>query len=187
MKKVFRTVLVCAATASVVLVASCSKDKTASKKDQTMDSLVGKATITGTVYVDSDQTPKNNVWEVASGATVTVSIGDTALAYKVSKDAIKYDKVYTAKTDGNGAFSISVGANTQVNTYSVTVGEFKTAHTYRAGFIAGTTRDSLTTRQAIFTTSAKSVSLRKGESKDVRIELGFHHYVDNQKGGNNKE
>jgi len=157
--------------ASVVLVASCKKDDEVSKKDQTMDSLLGKATISGIVYLERDATSKG--LERAGNAEISVSLADTLLAYKVEKSSITYnaDKVFTTKTNDNGEFTISVDANTESLTYSVKVGQFAGSFKHIAGRYILTGKDSIAEPKAYFEAAAQPVNLRKGETQFVRFDL----------------
>ena len=169
MKTKFTMILACAGLACALATVGCSKDDDVSSKDQTLDSLIGKATITGIVYIDNDHTQKVAKEEVASDATIIVSYNTKDLAYKSDANAISFTKMLTTKTDANGKFSISIDANNEGVNYTIQVAQYLTNYV----------RDSITPKNdtlkisnsAYFSSVSQVKTLQKGQSLYTRLFL----------------
>ena len=119
MKRKITMILACTGLAGAIMFSSCKKENEVSKKDSSLESLIGTATIKGVVYIDNDQTQKTAKDELASGAIVTISYKSSDLAYNPSTKAISYTKTLTTTTGADGKFSFTVDANTENITYKI--------------------------------------------------------------------
>jgi hypothetical protein len=163
MKSKMMMIVTCAGLVAAMLVSSCKKSNEVSKKDQTLDSLIGKATLTGVAYLTYDATQKAKIQlkEVAAGALITVSYNSGDLAYKTDANAITYTKSVSATTDANGKYSVTVDANVDGIVYTVQPTQF-----------FGTYVDAKDTvsYKAYFNAASSSVSLKKGDSRYLDVK-----------------
>jgi len=171
MKRKITLILTCAGIAGAMVFASCKKDDSVSKKDQTLDSLMGKATISGVIYLDNDQTQKVAKDEVASGAIVTISYDTKDLAYRPDSNAISYNKIITTTTDATGKFSVTLDANTNGVNYTVEVAQFFTKYTRYDG-VDSQGNPIAVSNDAYFEAAPVVLNLKSGQSKYTAINMG---------------
>jgi len=166
MKRKMMVILTCTGLAGALLVSSCKKSEV-SKKDQTLDSLIGKATITGIVKLDYDRTQKATLQakEVAAGAIISVSYKSSDLAYKSDPSAITYntyDKTVNTTTDANGKFTITVDANANGIGYIIQQAQFSGTWVNPADTVS---------QKAYYSPVSTPISLKKGDN--LYIELTY--------------
>lgn len=170
MKRFFFVTLTCAGILGMSIMSSCKKDDDVSSKDQTMDSLIGKATITGVVLIDNDQTQKISKNEVATDAIVTVSYETKDLAYKPDSNAISYTKTITTKTDATGKFSITVEANDKGISYTVEAAQYATKYSVKD--VDDNNEPIIVTKDCYFRSVRLPITIKKGETQYVQLNYG---------------
>jgi len=165
MKRTITIMLTCAGIAGAMLFAGCKKDNTVSKKDQSLDSLTGKATISGVVYLayDVTQKPKVLAKEIAAGAVITLTYNPSDLAYKLDPNAITYSKSVTATTDAAGKYTITVDANVDGINYTIQPNQFSGNYV--------DPKDT-TSFKAYFNAPSAPVTLKKGDN--IYMDLNYN-------------
>lgn len=171
MKRRITMILTCAGLAGAIMFSSCKKENEISKKDQSLESLIGTATIKGVVYIDNDQTQKTSKDEIAAGAIVTISYDSKDLAYNPSSQAISYTKTLTTTTGTDGKFSFTVEANTENITYKIEALQFFVKYTRYDG--VDKDGDPITAiNDSYFDKVSTSITAKKGETQYTELNYG---------------
>lgn len=109
-----KKLLVLLSFASALVLTSCNNDNTVNPKVE-----LGKATVTGTVYAELDNTAAGP--EKAQGIAIWARISTKDLVLNPVTGVVYGDKYYQATTDANGVYSIDVDTNPNKENITVTI------------------------------------------------------------------
>jgi len=170
MRKQFIKFTAIALGLSTIALTGCKKVETTSPSDE----AIGKATIKGVVYINTDQTEKDDDMERAEGASILVTYDAAELS--VTSDGDTEIKAISATTDGEGKFQVEVPSNLKGVTYEVQADQFETEYMLKE--LDADNEEIVVKKQGVFGRKSTSVSIKTGQIQTVELNYGSTPEVD---------